>query len=178
MRSPIKYLSALGVGLLAAATVATTGCNSRTDRVYNDNIRTREEVFEQAQSRYPMPVPRDFPLRRDLVEYTKRQANPGPWYIYIQSDLGTYTSYYVSKNLPQNACNFLSDTKTYVNGYPHDAPSLDGVYYGGTGASGACDSWFWFDAATDALVMTRFKFTLSDQPLLLDVPQITVQIKK
>ena len=59
-----------------------------------------------------------------------------------------------------------------------DAPSLDGVYYGGTGATGACDSWFFFDAATNAMIETRFKFTVSNQPLAIDVPRIIVQASK
>lgn len=45
-------------------------------------------------------------------------------------------------------------------------------------ASGACDSWFWFDATTNALVETRFKTTVSYQPLAIDVPMITVKIVK
>ncbi|MBI2113019.1 MAG: hypothetical protein HYT50_00350 [Candidatus Wildermuthbacteria bacterium] len=149
-------------------------CSEDRNKVYLQNVETREEIFLQAQALYPIPVPSDFPLRKDLVEFTRRQARPGPWYVYIQTDSGSYSAYYVAKNKPQNACNFLSETKTIYGGVLRDAPSLDGVYYGGTGASGACDAWFWFDAATNALVETRFKTTVSDQPLNIDVPQIKI----
>ena len=153
------------------------GCEPSQDtKVYGNNIELREDIFLQAQASYPIPIPSDFPLRKDLVEFTLRQARPGPWYVYIQTDAGTYTAYYVAKNKPQNACNFLSETTTWSGTYVRQAPSLDGVYYGGTGASGACDSWFWFDAATGALVETRFKTTVSDQPLAIDVPIIQVQV--
>ena len=164
------------LGILALVVIGFAACSTTAENVYTKNIETREQIFLQAQALYPIPIPLDFPLRKDLVEFTLREAKPGPWYVYIQTDAGTYSAYYVAKNKPQNACNFLSDTKTAYNSILRDAPSLDGIYYGGTGASGACDSWFWFDAGTNALVETRFKTTVSDQPLAIDVPQIRVSI--
>lgn len=171
MRKVIVLVAIMGVVIAALAACATERAS-----IYSKTVQTREDIFRQAQALYPIPIPSDFPLRKDLVEFTNRQAQPGPWYVYIQTDTGTYSAYYVAKNKPQNACNFLSDTKTSYNGILRDAPSLDGVYYGGTGASGACDSWFWFDAGTNALVETRFKTTVSDQPLAIDVPQIKVLV--
>ena len=167
------------LGLLALFLVLTAesqDCGAQQNKVYWENVDVREKNFLKAQALYPMPIPSDYPLRKDLVEFTLRQARSGPWYVYIQTDAGTYTAYYVAKNKPQNACNFLSDTKTLSNAVLRDAPSLDGIYYGGTGASGACDSWFWFDASTNALVETRFKTTVSDQPLAIEVPEIKVRM--
>lgn len=169
------WLAVIIISMLGAGVGAT--CDTQK-AVYNDNINTREQAFLKAQALYPMPIPSDFPLRKDLVEFTLRQAKTGPWYVYIQTDTGTYSAYYVAKNKPQNSCNFLSETKVLHQYGTLDAPSLDGVYYGGTGASGACDAWFWFDASTNALVETRFKTTVSDQPLAIDVPEIRVQLKK
>lgn len=171
----IMLLLGLAVAFLVL-TAETSSCSSQREEVYGKNVVTREQIFLKAQALYPIPIPSDFPLRKDLVEFTNRQAKSGPWYVYIQTDSGTYSAYYVAKNKPQNACNFLSDTKTMYNSVLRDAPSLDGVYYGGTGASGACDSWFWFDAGTNALVETRFKTTVSDQPLAIDVPEIKVRV--
>lgn len=169
----------LGVTVLLVLFLASCDETSGGARraVYVDSIYQREEVFRQAQALYPIPIPSDFPLRKDLVEFTLREAKPGPWYVYIQTDAGTYSAYYVAKSKPQNACNFLSETKTIYNGVERNAPSLDGIYYGGTGASGACDAWFWFDSGTGALVETRFKTTVSDQPLAIDVPEIKVRVK-
>ncbi len=176
MWSLIKKTAIVG-SLLGILVLIFGACeSSTTTKVYSDNIEVREETFLLAMSMYPIVVPSDFPLRKDLVEFTNRQARPGPWYVYVQTDAGTYTAYYVAKNKPQNACNFLSDTMTYKYDNLHYAPSLDGIYYGGTGASGACDSWFWFDASTNALVETRFKTTVSDQPLAIDVPLIRVKV--
>lgn len=172
-----KIMLLLGLAVLfVALTAESTDCGGQQDKVYRQNVDIREKIFLQAQALYPIPIPSDFPLRKDLVEFTLREAKPGPWYVYIQTDAGTYSAYYVAKNKPQNACNFLSDTKTISNSILRDAPSLDGIYYGGTGASGACDSWFWFDAGTNALVETRFKTTVSDQPLAIDVPEIKVRV--
>ena len=172
-----KVMRLLGLGVALLVLTAASDCRGAQEaQVYRDNIVVREDLFLQAQARYPIPFPSDWPLRKDLVEFTFRQAKPGPWYVYIQTDSGTYSAYYVAKNKPQNACNFLSDTKTVVGTVLRDAPSLDGVYYGGTGASGACDAWFWFDASTNALVETRFKITVSDQPLAIDVPEIKILV--
>lgn len=158
-------------------TACTEETSSKRGEVYSENIYIREEVFRLAQALYPIPIPSDFPLRKDLVQFTNRESKPGPWYVYIQTDSGSYSAYYVAKNKPQNSCNFLSETKTTYNGVERNAPSLDGIYYGGTGASGACDAWFWFDAGTNALIETRFKTTVSDQPLAIDVPEIKVRVK-
>ena len=170
-----KIVVLLGLVVVFFALTAGSSCEQQ-QRVYDQNIDTREKIFLQAQALYPIPIPSDFPLRKDLVEFTLREAKPGPWYVYIQTDSGTYSAYYVAKNKPQNACNFLSDTKTMHGSVLRDAPSLDGIYYGGTGASGACDSWCWFDAGTNALIETRFKTTVSDQPLAIDVPEIRIRV--
>lgn len=169
-------LITIGLFLALVGMGAVNSCGSQEKRVYDDNIDLREKIFLQAQALYPIPIPSDFPLRKDLVEFTLREAQPGPWYVYIQTDTGTYSAYYVAKNKPQNSCNFLSETTTYTGNVVRQAPSLDDIYYGGTGASGACDAWFWFDASTNALVETRFKTTVSDQPLAIDVPLIKVEV--
>lgn len=174
MRKIGLIFTVLLVAVIMSACIEST--SALRQKIYSDNIAIREEIFAIAQALYPIPIPSDFPLRKDLVEFTLREAKPGPWYIYIQTDAGTYTAYYVAKNKPQNSCNFLSETKTTFNNVVRDAPSLDGIYYGGTGASGACDAWFWFDAGTNALVESRFKFTVSDQALAIDVPEIKVKI--
>lgn len=175
MRKVIGLLF-LGFMLIGLSACADDLSSQEKQKVYHENLVARERLFLKAQTLYPVPIPEDFPLRKDLVEFTLREARPGPWYVYIQTDTGTYSAYYVAKNKPQNACNFLSTTKTVRNSVLQDAPSLDGIYYGGTGASGACDAWFWFDAGTNALVETRFKTTVSDQPLAIDVPEIKVRV--
>ena len=87
--------------------------------------------------------------------------------------------YYVAKTVPINACNFLSSTEVVdstSNGkVVLTAPSLDGIYYGGAGASSGCDAWFFFDSATDALIQIRgVNFFTADQPLRLEAKPITV----
>lgn len=97
--------------------------------------------------------------------------------------------YCVGQTVPINACNFLSSTerveffkdswgdgKTFLK---LTAPSLDGIFYGGGGTSSGCDSWFWFDAATDALIQIRgINWYAVDQPLRIEAEPITVQTIK
>ena len=108
-----------------------------------------------------------------------------PFYIYVLVENGNVVGYFVGQTAPQNACNFLSETTKIgttpynSNVYYRQAPSLDGVYYGGTGSSGACDEWFFFDATSDALIKIRgLNFFTADQPLKLEADPIEVRTAK
>lgn len=177
--------------VMLAAVVGLAGCVEApppnvSHQVYEQNIDLRERVFAVAQQMYPAPVPQDFPFRRDLVKYTERQAvTSHEFYIYVLGENGNVIGYFVGQTAPQNACNFLSETTKVgttsynSNVYYRQAPSLDGVYYGGTGSSGACDEWFFFDAATDALIKIRgLNYFTADQQLKLDAQPIEVRTSK
>lgn len=155
------------------------------NEVYGKNITSREEVFAKAQARYPQPQVENFPLRQALVKFTLREDMVNhPFYVYIFGDTGNVIGYYVAQTAPLNSCNFLSSTEKvehWRNGGVSitQAPSLDGIYYGGTGATGACDEWFFFDVATDALIKIRgFKFYTTDQPLKVEAKPILVEAVK
>ena len=91
-----------------------------------------------------------------------------PWYVYVLGDNGNPIGYFTSKTYPQNACNFLSRTDAGL-------PSLDGLYYGGSGSSGACTAVFFFDNATNAMVVIDRLATFAvDIPLALNVQPIKV----
>lgn len=162
-------------GLLLAAPLLLTvfmgaeSCDS--NERYQRQITTAQEVrtsnMDRAMTKYPLPAQQNFPLRRDLTEMTKREdlANH-PWYVYVLGDNGNIIGYYVTKSVPQNACNFLS-TEGASRG------SLDGVYYG----QSQCDVWLMFDAATDAEIKIRdIKWFVSDRPLRLQAQPITVEV--
>jgi hypothetical protein len=142
-----------------------------------DAVESRNEAFNRAKSLYPDPRTSNYPLRKALVEFTQRQDKiHHPWYIYILGDNGNTIGYYVGKTVPENACNFLSSTEdVYKSGDGNlkmQSPSYDGVYYG----NAACDAWFFFDAATNALIQIRgVNFYTSDQPLRLDAKAIKVR---
>ena len=164
--------------------VALIGCEYNEkpsgDNQRRNSVEFRTTNFERAAKLYPLPAQENFPLREALVEYTRRQdLQNHPWYIYVLGQNGNPIGYFVGKTYPQNACNFLSSTeeiRSNENGtVVLTAPSLDGIFYGGSGASGACTSYFFFDVSTNAMqVIDGLPFFVSDAPLALDVKPIRV----
>lgn len=145
-------------------------------------VHARAEVFDRAQKAIPAPRTQNFPLRRTLAEMTARQdLLHHPWYVYILGENGNAIGYYVAKTVPINACDYLDSTEDIWTDSSGDssqrmtAPSRDGIYYGGGGASSTCDAWVFLDVATNALIQIRgVNFFSSDQPLRLDAKPIKV----
>jgi hypothetical protein len=150
----------------------------------NASISQRGKAFSRAEKRFPLPQTVNFPLREALVKMTQREDLPNhPWYVYLIADTGNTIGYYVAQHSPVNSCSFLSSTEDVETAYEGTivltAPSLDGIFYGGGGSSANCDSWFFFDAATDAMVRIRgMDFYVSEAPLNLDAKAIKVERKK
>lgn len=179
----MRKLIAFALLMVVVATVAA-GCGGQTnDRLQEQrkkSVVTRSEAFAKAEAAAPQPRPSNFPLRKALAEFTQRQDMiDHPWYVYILAQTGNVVGYYVGKTVPINACNFLSSTEAVDSSENGKviltAPSLDGMYYGGAGASSGCDAWFFFDSATDALIQIRgVQFFATDQPLRLEADPIQV----
>lgn len=175
MRSLI--LAAVVVLLFA---VSCDGKASVPKKQQEQAVQQRGEVFAAASAAAPVVAPQNFPLRKALLKYTARQDLLNhPWYIYIQGDQGNTIGYFVGQTYPLSTCDFLSSTQiTDSNSSGRvvlTAPSLDGIYYGGSGASGGCD-YFFFDAATDAMqvISATQKWFVSDAPLSIDAKPIKV----
>lgn len=179
-KSPVVGLA---LGLVLA--VLVSGCGEVPDpngtRARKEAVASRNEVFSVASSLYPDPKPENFPSRAALVEFTLRQDEVGKaWYVYLLGDNGNAIGYYVAKTRPINSCNFLSSTEAVDRNDSGTvvltAPSLDGIYYGGAGGTAACSAFFFFDAATDALIeISGLKFFVTDQPLRLAADPIVVE---
>lgn len=176
---------ALVVGLLSLFAVIAMGSDDcggggKQDAQRENSVAARASTFDRAEKAAPMPQSVNFPLRKALVEMTKRQDMiDHPWYVYILGDNGNQIGYYVAKTTPINACDFLGSTEDVYNSDNGNlvltAPSLDGVFYGGGGASSGCDAWFFFDVSSDALITIRgVKFYVADAPLRLDAAPIKV----
>lgn len=168
--------------LLAFLALAATACeNDQASRA--DAVDFRDDNFARAQALHPEPAQQNFPLRELLVEYTNRQDLVNhPWYTYILGENGNATHYFVSTTMPLNACTFLSSSEDVRKSSNGDlimtAPSLDGIFYGGSGASSACSGWIVKDAATNAmLIIYGDKLLVSDQPLLLDTQPVRIAIE-
>src|SRR6478609_4454796 len=147
-------------------------------------VQDRESNYDRASARWPAPTDlSNFPMREALVKYTERQDLVNhPWYTYIMTMNGQYIGYFVTETYPQSTCNFLSSTERFVD-LPDaqwgaaSAPSYDGIFYGGGGASAACESMFFFDKTTNAMITFGgpIAYFTSDAPLQIDVQQLTTQ---
>lgn len=175
----VTFVLLLIVGL---ATVLVA-CGDSNKIARRESINFRDQNFARAEAKYPLPSQQNFPLRELLVEYTKRQDMVNhPWYTYILGENGNVVSYFVSTTMPLNACAFLSSTEdVYDSSYGNlalTAPSLDGIFYGGSGASVACTGWIVKDAATNAMgIIYGDKLLVFDQPLLLEAEPVRIQIQ-
>ena len=173
--------AAIALSIIGAVAFAALGC---AEEQGGDNrqraVAHRESTFERATRLFPDPSPQNFPMREALIKFTQRgDLLNHPWYVYIMGDNGNLLGYYVATTKPVNSCNFLSSTeKVYEssNGnIPLTAPSLDGIFYGGGGAAAGCDAWFFFDAATDAMIEIRgVKYYVADAPLRIEAAPIRV----
>lgn len=149
-----------------------------------ESAKARASTFDRAEKKYPLPHTENFPLRRMLVEMTKREdlANH-PWYVYVLGDAGNVVGYYVAKTAPINACNFLSSTEVITDGSGDEtgsgnvivhAPSIDGVYYGNS----MCNVFVFEDYSTGAVIkLGDVKYFVADKPLNLEAEAIKVARK-
>jgi len=196
VKGKFKFISVLLVILvMAIVTVSTIGCtDSDTKSVDSQDqraasVQERANIFNRAQEMYPVPEVHYFLAREMLVKYVQRQDVPDhPFYIYVMTDIGTILGYYVAQSAPVSVNAFLSSTEDiYGDNWGEGgegmitttAPSIDGIYYGGAGSSAGNNAWFFFDAATDALIMLYdTKMFVSDQPLNIDAPMISISSGK
>lgn len=173
----------VAVPLLFMATVGASDCDSDKGPTNNrdqakSSVQIRGENFARAEAMYPMPQQTNFPMREALVKYTQRQdLKAHPWYIYVQiGEQSPSYLYYIGQTYPQSTCNFLGSTEDIVNVDLIDnnaaavkitAPSLDGVFYGGGGSNGGGCDYFFFDMATDGLIVLHheYKWFVSERVL-------------
>lgn len=171
----------LGLAALIAVALVAVGCEeTEEEKLRASSVDKRTQTFQRAERKYPLPQTTNFPLREALVKMTEREDLPNhPWYVYLIADTGNTIGYYVAQHSPVNSCSFLSSTEDVETQHEGTiiltAPSLDGIFYGGGGSSSNCDSWFFFDAATDAMVRIRgMDFYVSEAPLNIDAKAIKV----
>jgi hypothetical protein len=164
------------IGAIGATTVMAAVLDTNPSENRKNAVEDRNRAFNRAQALYPPPKTVNFPMRKELVEFTKRQDRINhPWYVYVEGDNGNTIGYYVAKFAPESICNFLSSTEDVYGSSDGNlkmqSPSYDGVYYG------ACDpnSWFIFDYSTNALIVSNQKYTIADAPLKIDAQPIKVK---
>lgn len=163
-------------GVVAALIAATLLAACVPEQTQKQGERTQEDIMKRAIQSVPVPQTRNFLTRESVAKWLERQDVPDrPHYVYVFSDMGQVIGYYVAQSRPVCTNTFMTPPKRTVGGNSRaviDAPALDGVYYG----SGPCDQWFFFDAATDAMIeLSGFKIFTSDQPLALNAEPIRVK---
>ncbi|MBI2041437.1 MAG: hypothetical protein HYT20_00270 [Candidatus Nealsonbacteria bacterium] len=167
----------LGMMALMIATFSLACTDQELQR--RESIDTRAAMFARAEAKIPVPRTENFPLRAVLAEYTRRQDLVNhEWYTYIMSDTGAVTHYFVSTTVPVNSCAFLSSTEDAISSsIVLTAPSLDGIYYGGSGAAAVCNGWIFIDAATGAMgLVFGAKILTFDAPLILETEPLLIRI--
>lgn len=138
--------------------------------------REQESVMQRARDQYPTPYVEEFLTRRAVVKWMERMDQPGKiFYIYIMSDVGTITHYFVAEYRPTSVSTYLTPTmREEHNGsgaIALPANALDGTYYG---TGGAADQYFFFDAETDAYIELKgLNYIVSDQPFETEAPHLT-----
>ncbi len=182
MRKIMKSLPII-VALTVMSLMLFAACvQTDSEKQREASIEARTNTFAAAEAAAPAPKNVNFPVRKVLVEYTRRgDMINHPWYTYIMNDLNAVTHYFVSTALPVNSCAFLSSTEDIdrsSNGnVKMTAPSLDGIYYGGSGASASCNGWIFIDAATGTMGLTfGTKIMTFDSPLVLETEPILIRI--
>ena len=176
---------AIFIALLALSLVLSA-CdevdNRKAEEQRQQSVEARAGMFARAEAKIPIPRTENFPLREVLAEYTRRHDMLNhPWYTDIMRDDGLVTHYFVSTTVPVNSCAFLSSTEdVHYSSYGNlkmTAPSLDGIYYGGSGAASACNGWIFIDAATGSMGMAFGTNILTfDSPLILETEPVLLKL--
>src|SRR3989338_9441285 len=173
------------IATLALVVAITTACESENAKLAvqrRESVDFRAGVMARAEALIPVPQSQNFPLRAVLAEYTSRQDLLNhPWYTYIMSDTGAITHYFVSTTVPVSTNAFLGSTESvYYSSNGNmvlTAPSLDGIYYGGSGATSSMNGWIFIDAATGAMgIAYGQKILTFDAPLILETEPLLIQI--
>lgn len=158
---------------------ATVGCDELKQSSQENGEQEQEDVMKRARKAVPTPQINNFLTRKAVAKWMERMDTPSyETFIYVMSDSGAFVGYFIAEYRPISTATFLTPTKRIdENGMDQDkvmpSNALDGTYYG---EGGAAVQYFWFDAETDALIELKgLNYILSDQPLALDVPQLTVK---
>lgn len=166
--------------IVAVAVFALAGCERSTETSSREQgAKEQEAIMTRAINSSPTYQPTNF-LTRDYVnEYMKRMDDVNKvFYIYVLGNNGNMVGYYTGSR-PVSVCTTITppDKPLWRRGnnggntmVTTQAPQLDGVY-----SSGACDAYFFFDNATDALIEIKgLNFFTADKPLDVDAEPIGI----
>ena len=166
--------------VIVVAVAFLTGCGEFQPSAQAAGEKEQESVMQRAMAAYPVPQVDEFLTRKNVVKWMERMDQPGKiFYIYVMSDVGTITHYFVAEYRPVSVGTFLTPPERVEARWEPEqvltAPALDGTYYG----EGASDQYFFFDAETDAYIELKgMNYIVSDQPFNVDAPQLTIKAEE
>lgn len=168
-----KILIVLMFVMFAGMNVFAGGVSETSQQ---EGAAEQESIMQKARALFPTPDVDNFLTRKAVVKWVERMDKPGKiFYIYIMSDVGTITHYFVAEYRPVSTATFLTPTRriethSYGNlALPSNA--LDGTYYG---EGGAANQYFFFDAETGAYIELKgLNYIVSDQPFETEAPAIS-----
>lgn len=190
MSSKLITRTILGTAVVGA-TLFLAACQEESTTTERQESQ-RDRVAEAADRSVPAYQASNFVVRNTVNEYMRRMDDPNKiFYLYVMSDMGTPIGYYVARTPAVNICTFLTpperverqrhallpparDLRRLAVG--RQAPALDGVFYG----SGACNTEYFFDAETDAMIQIQgLNLFISDQPIQnIDAPRFQMQTQE
>lgn len=183
----MQVIKKFAIAAAAIAVIGLAGCkdlNDKSEELREDGLEEQTEVLNAARNAVPTPKMRNYLVRKAVREYMNRLDAPQKtFYTYIFADNGQTMGYYVGQSKPISGCTLMTPPDQIFQDNGHldrdgqviAAPNLNGVYSPG----GQCDTYFFFDASTDALVEIRdFKYISADQPLSIKADPIKVEMVK
>lgn len=167
---------------VTAVALSLAGCKVESDSSTREQgQKEQERIMDRATTKVPTYTPSNFLTREAVDKWMRRMDTPDKtFYIYLIGDTGNQIGYYVGQTRPISVCTLLTppDRETIYGGTSSGytatvtaAPSLDGVY-----GKGGCNSYFFFDATTDAYIEIQgMDFFVADQPLNVDAEPIGIK---
>lgn len=152
-------LKSAALAAVMALTLGLTACDEG-DKGTRSESQIRDSSYAQLAKGQPAHGMKYSPTRDSINFWIDTWDEPGKLsYVYLQASNGELLGYYILKGLPVSYCASLTPTYQFV-GTPEDgssvkdqqvpAPSVDGVYYGNSGA--LCGTYYGRDASTNSYI--------------------------
>jgi hypothetical protein len=157
----VHTMKRAALAAVAVLALFVAGCNDGNDKPQKSEAKIRDDSYARLAANQPAHTMQYSPTRDQINFWIDTWGKePGKTsYVYIQNASGKITGYYVFKGLPVSYCAALTPTYRF-EGTPHDgsdaldqqvpAPSVDGVYYGNSGA--LCGTYYGRDETTNQYV--------------------------
>lgn len=161
-------VAALGFGVAACE-----------DSTQDKETKAKLRAYERVVANQPLESPTHSTTRETINKWVRTWGGPKSKgklsYVYIQNAKGEY-GYYILKGLPVSYCKMGTPPSQGVSknnsAVSEPLPGMDGTY---TDGAGACNTYYGFDATTDAYL--EFSVGMNQSFFLYDQPMPLAQFK-